>query len=261
MRNIILATLVLCSLLSACTSAPTATPLPAPTATVTPLPTVTVTATATSTPQPTNTPTPLQTITRTPIPPSPTPRILSAKDVELPIKDLKGFEYKPCYVFTTSRFHAGDQIYMPDPGGSYKVYAPIDGTIVAARLVDDTIGWEINVMTPFILNGETVYYDLVHVNGLADNIRVNAFLRKGEEIAIKNRPNADPQRRSMVDFAIRRGPHKQANAAAPDWTGTEYVSVLTFLQDDLDALPIGTFQLAPICDGNPIPEAKRTPRH
>jgi hypothetical protein len=111
-----------------------------------------------------------------------------------------------------------------------------------------------------LLNGEAVYYDLVHINGLAEGVRIGAFLQKGEQIAIKNRPNTDPLRRSMVDFAIRRGSHKQANATAANWIGTEYVSVLAFLQDDLDALPVGTFQRVPTCDGNPIPEAKRTPR-
>jgi hypothetical protein len=149
-------------LFSACTSAPTVMPLPALTATMMPLPTATATVIATSTHAPTATDTytstPLPTMTRTPVPPSPTPRTLSVKDVDLPIKGVVGFEYKPCYVFTTDRFHAGDAIYMPDPAGSYKIYAPMEGTIVFAQLLDDSIGWEINVMTPFMLNGEAVYY-------------------------------------------------------------------------------------------------------
>ena len=271
MKNYLLAIFVLSLLLSACASAPTATPLPAPTATMTSLPTVTATVTATSTPVPTatatNTPTPSPTRTRTPVPPSPTPRVLSPQDVGLPVKDVY-FEYIPCYVFTQDRFHAGDGIYPSVAQAPHRVYAPMDGTVISAQLIPSVpglgweIGFEINVRTPFVLDGETVYYDMVHISGLADGVKVGTFVRKGEQIAVMTRPYGDPRGYIyLIDLAFRRGTHKMAAPSNPNWTGTEYFSVLTYVKDDLDALPVGSFKLLPTCiTNNIIPEAKRTPR-
>lgn len=145
----------------------------------------------------------------------------------------------------------------------YQVYAPIDGTITAANFVNDSVGWEINVKTPYELDGQVAYYDLVHTSGLANDVKIGTFLRKGEQIAFMSRPYSHP-REYILDFAIRRGAHKQANPNSSNWTGTEYVSVLQFVLDDLTGLSAGSFQLVPTCQltskNNVIPEAKRTPR-
>ena len=198
------------------------------------------------------------------MPPSPTPRVLSPQDVDLPIKEVNGLDYLPCYVFTETQFHAGDILILPDPKAIYKVFAPIEGTIVTAQFLDDSIGWEIVVRTPFVLNGETVYYDILHSSGLADNLRVGASVRKGDQLAVITRPYRPMRGFSIIDFAIRRGSHKMAAPTHPSWTGTEYVSVLQYVQDDLNSLAAGSFRLSPTCvltsPNNTIPEAKRTPR-
>lgn len=225
------------------TAKPTETP--APTATLTPVP-----ITATNTPSPTPTP------TNTAFPE------LTIADVGLPIDpNTTGlFKYIPCYVFTVTRFHAGDGIKFPNSEKTYYIIAPIDGKIVSANFVNESVGYEINVETPYVINGKIVFYDLVHSSGLIENLRVGSVLKKGEPLAIMKNlygvPSGDPDRGFLLDFALRSGSHKQANASLDGWTGLEYLPFSKYIQDDLAELPSNSFRLMPICSGNPIQQNK-----
>jgi hypothetical protein len=235
---------------------PTSTALPTSTSTDTPIPTDTATATLAP---PTNTPKPtLRPPTATPKPTASPLRELTTADVGLPIdtKQLSLFRYKPCYIFTDGRFHAGDIInFTASPPSEYDVLAPIDGKVITAHLVTPQIGWEISVMTNFAYKGGRVYYDIVHTNGPANGVSVGTRVRKGQPLAVIRPPyNLDPGGSAIVDFALRNSPHKQANPASDNWTGTEYFAFMPWVQDDLGSLPPGAYiETGHECKGSPIP--------
>lgn len=220
--------------LSACTFASQPTPTKSPT--LKPEPTIT--------PEPSLTPTTLP--------------LLTINDVGLPIKDLTFFEYRPCYVFTEDRFHAGDGIYLHKDDAPFIVYSPISGVIQDEYFIDDFIGWEINIKSDFLLDSQWVYVDIVHIGLLYGSLEIGSQIKKGEPLAVIDSPHGDPGGRYLIDIAIRKGSHKQANPNFDDWTGTEYLSFKDFIEDDLASLDQSTFTtIGEPCLGNPIPEEKR----
>lgn len=225
----------------------------------TPIPTSTAVPTLTTTPAPTATKTKASIRTATP------QRELTIEDVGLPIDttQVTYFKYKSCYLFTTTLFHAGDIInFTPKSPNSYKILAPVDGEIISANLVTAQIGWEINVMTDFLYEGQRVFYDIVHTNGLVDGVSVGTKIKKGEVLAIIKQPYIlDPGGFTGVDFALRNSSHKQANPNSSNWEGTEYIPFSIWVLDDLTSLPDGTSYIDASyeCHGKPIPEAKQTP--
>jgi hypothetical protein len=219
-------------------------PTPTGTETLAPTPTFTIvpTVTSTKTPNPTKTPMPE----------------LTAADVGLPLNpaEFSGkFIWKPCYVFNQGYFHAGDMIYFPtgDKNTNYNVIAPADGVIENAVYLGDSIGMEINVKTPFVLNGKTVFYDIVHDSRLAPGLHVGSIIHKGDVIAIRDiTVKADPQGLWNLDIAFRNSTNKQANINDPIWTGQGFISYYRLVQDDLQKLDSSTYTLMPTCSGNPI---------
>jgi hypothetical protein len=231
--------LLIIALFTACTPAPAHTQTP----TITPIPT--------STPSPTPEPTAA-------IRPSATPmHVLTEGDVTLPIRDISQFEYVPCYVFSEDRFHAGDGINLPKNKAPFIVYSPSDGIIDAANFVNESVGWEINIRTPFYLDNKQVYIDIVHVSGLADDLKIGSKIEKGQQLAIMDRPCGDPRGGYLIDIALRLGSHKQANPIYDNWTGTEYLSFFSYVEDDLLLLDDESYSIAPTCLGVSIPSEKR----
>jgi hypothetical protein len=252
----ILSALFILSLATGCGgSNTTATPNPTNTLypTDTPVPstyTRAQTATPTETPEPTDTPT--TTPTGTPIPTATPRRKLTAAEVGLPIgPEVESFVYKLCYVNTTTRFHAGDGVYyeLGTSPAEYTVYAPIDGTVRETLRINDVVGWEIRVETPFVYEGQTVWYDLVHHDGPLPGITVGTYVERGEPIAKLFTARCAPGRcEKLVDYAIRngpRGPNPQVDPFYPD----SYLNVFLFVEDDLASRSV-TYET---CQGNPIP--------
>ena len=193
--------------------------------------------------------------------PSATPlKILSIYDVDLPIKNISRFEYVPCYVFSEKSFHAGDIFRLPKNESPFTVNAPIDGIIDTANFVNESVGWEINIKTPYYLNSKQVNVDIVHTSGLASGLHIGSSVEKGQQLAIMDHPYGDPHGGYIIDIAMRLDSHKQANPIYDNWTGTEYFSYFEYIKDNLAQLQKNTYSIMPICSGNPIPIQKRTPK-
>jgi hypothetical protein len=217
------------------TIAQTETHTPSPTLTYTLVPT----ETATKTPRPTQTPLPELTEGDVGL-------IWNPSDINGPVI------ITPCYMFTSDRFHAGDQVDFPSSQTAYSILAPTDGIIISAEKVNDSIGYEVNVQTPYILNGKTVYYDIVHSNGLVPGLHEGSEVRKGSPIVIKNGEMVAPQNKWLIDIAFRNSMNKQANASLDGWTGLGFLSYTRLIQDDLASLDSSQFYMRPTCAGNPI---------
>lgn len=257
-----------CVLLTACTSLGvktetpvaiilTATPtIPPPTHT----PTFTSTPTETLTRRPTITP--LPTDTRTPKPTNTPIPELTVADVGLPWNpdEVKGrVRIMPCYLFTSTLFHAGDGFYFP-PGNAeikYNVVAPVGGKIIFAQLITEGIGWGIDVQTPYQLDGKVVYYHVVHSSGLAPGLKVGMSVNRGDVLAIKTKNNKlEYYNQWLIDIGFRTARNAHANASLPDWTGLNFFSYTRLILDDLALLDWKQYLLAPKCDGNPIQQNK-----
>jgi len=138
------------------------------------------------------------------------------------------------------------------------VLAPIGGKIIEAGLVNERVGWEITISTDFSKDGQQVYVDLVHTNGLVQGLSVGQRISRGQPIAIltktwdKNSPTPD----LFLDIGIRNGP-KGANPQLSNWRPYSYFSFFEFINDDLQQLPPNTYWLRPVCDGNPISRENR----
>lgn len=224
-----------------------------------PLPTNTPfdTLTPSSTPKPTETPIPTITPTRTPLPTA-TPRPeLTADVVGLPwdtnsiATDIPAVTYKPCYVNTATRWHAGDGfIWRLKSGQIIDVVSPVDGKVV--YVIEDWVwknqssGGNIIVETPYVLNGETVYYHLRHSSTFDDDIQEGITLSKGQHIGtLRWDGPKDPGGYSLLDFMLLSG-DLQINTPEDEWE--RYFDTAPFHLDDLELIPHSVSQG---CEGNP----------
>lgn len=241
--KILIISILLFMPLIACSSVSTQVPTNAITDTETPALTSTlgVTNTVTATSKPTEKQTAL---------PSLTPRHeLTAADVILPIGlEVNSFVYKKCYVNTPTHFHAGDFIYyhLGYNTESYIVYAPMDGWIRFAVKINEKVGWEINVETPFYYDNNIVWYDIVHFDRLIPGIRIDSFVKQGEPIAIVETARDNGRLEVGIDIGIRIGP-KGANPQIIPFYPDSYLNVYLFLEDDLMDRNV-TYET---CEGNP----------
>jgi hypothetical protein len=171
--------------------------------------------------------------------------------------DLKGIRLMPCYVFTPTIFHAGDIVYFPNglANTTYNVKAPADGRIAHANYINSSVGFDIAVRTPYTFNGDIVFYDVIHTSGLVGGLRVGDYVKKGDNLAIKDGKIVDPAGWWLVDLAFRTG-NEQANASLSGWTGLGYLSYSKLISDDLAKLPYGQVAMMPTCPGNPIEQNK-----
>jgi hypothetical protein len=161
-------------------------------------------------------------------------------------------------MFTTTKFHAGDGVFYPKGAADthYTVYAPADGTIVVANYINESVGWEINVKTPYTVDGKPVVYDVVHSSGLVSGLTVGTFIHKGDKLAIKANEHLTPSVKEwLIDIGFRNG-HKQANASIDDWTGLGYFSYTKLILDDLAMLQESQYKIRSACAGNPIQQSK-----
>ena len=227
-------------------SPPTHTPTltSTPTATITQRPTITPLPTSTKTPKPTNTPIPE----------------LTAADVGLPWNpdEIKGrVRILPCYLFTSTMFHAGDAFYFPagNTATKYNVVAASDGIIEHARFINDAVGWDITVRTSYQLDGKSVYYDVVHTSGLTSGLREGMFVHRGENLAILTIEFVVFEGWWGVDIGFRNE-KEQANATLPEWTGLGYFSYTRLILDDLELVDRSQYSIMPRCPGNPIQQSK-----
>jgi hypothetical protein len=235
---------VFCLIVVSCSSMPTA------------VPTITANSTVTLTLIP-----PTKTNTDTAIPTKTPQPELTIADVGLPWNPIAvngRVQIMPGYLFTSTMFHAGDGFYFPRGNSDtvYTVIAPADGVIVAATdLSDFGIGWEINVETPYLLDGKPVFYDVVHSSGLVDELRVGMEVHRGDPLVTKTNEFLDPAGLWLIDIGFRNG-FRQANASIPEWTGLGYFSFTRLLEDDLALLNQNQFLVLPVCSGNPIQQTK-----
>ncbi len=181
----------------------------------------------------------------------PTPmKELTVLDVGLPIgPENKTIYYKKCYVWTKTRFHAGDLIYyeFKNSPSVHIVYAPIDGTIRYANKISNSIGWEIRVETPFVYKGEVVWYDIVHHDGPIAGLSTGSFIKKGEPLANLVTARNNGRIEKVIDVALRNGPR----GPEPSLTfyPKSYMNFFTFVEDDLAQRNV----IYETCQGKPIP--------
>ena len=164
-------------------------------------------------------------------------------------REVDHFIYKRCYINTNTHFHAGDAIYyeIGNSDKEYIVYAPIDGQINFASRINDSVGWEIRVETDFFFEGEKVWYDLVHNDGLIQGMKIGDYVLKGEPIAVVHTARDAGRIEKLVDIAFRngpRGPNPQVDPFYPE----SYIDVFPFVADDLKLRDGVTFEK---CEGNP----------
>jgi hypothetical protein len=205
--------------------------------------------------------TPTATATKTPIPTATPKREITAGDVGIPwdTSEINGLvNIMPCYLFTSTVFHAGDGFYFPSGNidAVYHVVAPADGKIVNEVYINEFTGYEINIETPYVLDGKTVFYDVVHTSGLVPELSVGMYIHRGDYLAIKDkRIRGDPIGKWLVDIGFRNG-KRQANASISEWTGLGYFSYTRLLQDDFALLTSDQYYIMPKCKGNPIQQNK-----
>jgi hypothetical protein len=137
------------------------------------------------------------------------------------------------------------------------VLAPIEGKIIESGLVNESVGYEITVETPYLYQGKRVYYDLVHSSGLVSGLKNGDWVNKSEPIAILDRHYGGGELKDIfLDIGIRNAP-KGANPKLDNWHPYSYFSFLEFIKDDLQQLPTNTYSIAPTCSGNPISSENR----
>jgi len=161
-------------------------------------------------------------------------RELTAADVGL-LHDPKAVSptYLICHYFTNTMFHAGDGIvFDTHEGNTYYGLAPIEGKIIESVLVNQKVGYEITVETPYLYQGKRVYYDLVHSSGLVSGLSDGSWVNKGDPIVFINKSYGagGSIKELSLDIAIRNGP-KGANSQRSNWQPYSYFSFLQFLYD------------------------------
>ena len=241
--------------ISTSTTAPSSTPDP----TNTPQPTVTITQTFT--PEPRATSTKIPSIT-------PFPELLP-ENVDLPIeKGITSFIYKHCYVFADDnndglldRFHAGDLLYFyTDFSGidneiEYKVLAPIEGRIIYSNLINDKVGWEIRIETPYLFEGKKVFYDIVHADRAVVGLYEGEYVQKGQPILIVNSLRNNGRFEKVIDIAFRNGIRGPQPGTKGVFHPYSYIDPSIFFEDDFSrAISAGVNINFENCTGNPVRE-------
>ncbi|MBL1172996.1 MAG: hypothetical protein D8M55_11215 [Chloroflexi bacterium] len=235
-----IAILLLCLCITACSNATLT-----PGATVAFTPTVTITVI----PTPTNTPTRTPSSTATPL------SELTAADVGLPwdTNTSAVVKHLPCYVNTDTRFHAGDGFYFTGVQNGEIIYvvAPITGRVVYAAYTNDFVGQNVIVETPYVFNGERVFYQIVHFNNLL--VSEGNWLVRGDKIGELVRGgiiHGDPRGTLLLDFGVFHTNRKWHTIDASDSNDMpQYIPVSTLVADDLAKL--SNLTELPICEGNP----------
>ena len=222
-------------------------------------PSNTPTVTFTATPLPTRTSTP----TLTPRPTTTPMSELTPADIGLPFDPTSAhFEVKSCYVYNDTHFHAGDIFsWILAPDQKISIIAPIDGYIENAGFVIPKVGYEINIASNRAYTTDfgtgQVFVDLVHLSGIADDIKPGTFVQQGDIIGhIANGPQ-NVGRYSNLDIAFRNDPDKYANPEGQGWLksrGKQYFAFLPFVNDDLSLLDPSLYTNVSPCIGDPYPQ-------
>lgn len=185
---------------------------------------------------------------------------LSPEVVGFPLDwTVKQFTVKPCSFKNETRFHAGDAFFYINLGYDEKipVLAPTDGHLNSASWVNQSVGYEINMETPFLYKDKIVYFDLVHLGELAQGVHSGMNVNQGQVLGYITNAVKAGGGIPMLDIAARNNERFQAN---PDYwnefgtDGTEYFPFLPFVEDDLKLMPAGTFIRSPQCLGNIYPQ-------
>lgn len=133
------------------------------------------------------------------------------------------------------------------------VIAPIEGRIVASNW-GDSYGQFLMVKTPYLLNGEPVYYHIVHFHKLEPSIRQGASIHRGDLIGqlVYGESPVDPGGNPIIDFAIWHQPFPDPLAVSsedPEHVAVYFVDPGTYIADDMVSVE-GLVRI-PRCDGNP----------
>ena len=184
---------------------------------------------------------------------------LRAEDVGLPWNNntLNGasVSYKPCYVNTTTMFHAGDiwNFLNLKKDQVINIVAPMSGTVVYADYTSDAVGQNIIIQSDYSFNGEKVYYQIVHFSRLS--VSVGRKVERGDILgALVNSgiffgsPDGTPPR--FIDFGVYHtsGSWKYVDASSPAHI-IHYIDVGTLIVDDHAILP--NLYKETRCSGNP----------
>jgi hypothetical protein len=243
MKRLTISIALICLLLSACTSAPTATPIPP---TRTPEPTNTTTFTLSPIPSSTPVPTSMRTATLMPTntptrTPTRTPFDYSKIGLPFHAKDVKIFKYSYRPIGDPCGFHAGDMIYVDTsstttlPARSYEVLAPADGVIILANYIGNTdprtaspVGWEIRIRIGEDEQDSTIV-TMTHFDKLYK--KVQDVVRRNEVIGIVDVWKDNGRKELMIDFSLRRHPTGLGVGSYTDPSG--YFDPSPYLTDDL----------------------------
>jgi hypothetical protein len=237
MKRLAISIVFLCLLLTACVSAPTATPaLPTRTAEPTSTTTLTPSPIPSSTPVPTST----QTATRTA---TPTPAPFDYGKIGLPFhaKDVKIFKYSYRPIGDPCGFHAGDMIYVDTssaanpPARSYEVIAPADGVVILENYIGNIdprttspVGWEIRIRV-----GEDEHGPIIVTMTHFDRFykKVQDVVKRNEVIGVVDVWKDNGRKELMIDFSIRHHPTGLGVGSYTDASG--YFDPSPYLIDDL----------------------------
>jgi hypothetical protein len=197
--------------------------------------------------------TPKSVPTRTSIPTTTLQPELSEDEVGLPwnpssiSSDIPEVRYKPCYVNTSTRWHAGDVfMWELNSGQVIDVISPVSGKVLYATI--DKNGGNIIVQTPYQVDGQKVYYQLRHFSTINKDVKEGEFIEKAQRIGtLRWDGNKDPGGYSILDFMLYHG---------NDWTYDTETEVgrNMFLDTSpyhLDDLSLIKYQQVPRCEGNP----------
>jgi biotin carboxyl carrier protein len=237
--------------LASCSSASVAQPTNTPSDTLTP----------SSTPKPTETLFPTITPTKTSRPTAtPRPELMPA-DVGLPWDNatilatgLK-VDYKPCYVNTETRFHAGSVPMFKQALaqlGKIDVLAPLPGTVIFTDWAPNLYGQNIIVATTLSINGEQAYYQIVHFHEMT--VQVGQEVKRGDVIGtlVQGQKPIDPGGFPILDMMIYHlpsGHNTNLDAMNPQNITDFFVDIDVYLSDDIAVN--SNVHVIQRCEGNP----------
>jgi len=138
-------------------------------------------------------------------------------------------------------FHAGDMfiLNLNQPAVDIVVISPTTGVIEGVNQFNDE-NIEINIKTPYYLDGKRIYVDIVHSQRLfpgddkfpeihqGDNVEI------GQPIAIQNLFLQHGREEQVVDIGIRNGPSgANPSIGVGDYFPESYIDPILFLEDDI----------------------------